>query len=73
MAFAGSTLLLGALILGGCATLPNGREWGEDATVSPGWKKVREAAVDAVKSPRFWGPLAAAAVFQADLCPGGPQ
>jgi membrane-associated phospholipid phosphatase len=64
--FACSAVLLGALILGGCATLPNGREWGEDATVSPGWKKVREAAVDALQSPRFWGPLAAAAVFQVD-------
>jgi membrane-associated phospholipid phosphatase len=65
-AFACSTLLLGALILGGCATLPNGREWGEDATVAPGWQRVREAAVDAFKSPAFWGPLAAAAVFQVD-------
>jgi membrane-associated phospholipid phosphatase len=54
------------LLSGGCATLPNGREWGEDATVTPGWKKVREAAVEALESPRFWGPLAAAAVFQLD-------
>lgn len=64
--FACYAALLGALLLGGCATLPNGREWGEDATVAPGWKKVREAAVDALKSPEFWGPLAAAAVFQVD-------
>jgi membrane-associated phospholipid phosphatase len=63
---AGAAALLGALLLGGCATLTNGREWGEDATVAPGWQKVREAAVDALKSPRFWGPVAAAAVFQVD-------
>jgi membrane-associated phospholipid phosphatase len=59
-----SVVLLGVLILSGCATLPNGRDWGEDATVTPGWQKVRHAAVNAVESPRFWGPLAAAAVFQ---------
>jgi membrane-associated phospholipid phosphatase len=57
---------LGIVALTGCATLPNGRGWGEDATIAPGWSKVRHAAVDAVESPRFWGPLAAAAVFQVD-------
>jgi hypothetical protein len=58
--------LLGALALCGCATMPNGREWGEDATLIPGWEKVRHAAVNAVESPHFWVPLAAAAVFQVD-------
>jgi membrane-associated phospholipid phosphatase len=55
-----------AQLLAGCATLPNGRGWGEDATLAPGWSRVREAAVGAVQSPRFWGPLAAAAIFQID-------
>lgn len=36
----------------------------QDATIAPGWVKVRNAVVDAVESPRFWGPLAAAALFQ---------
>jgi membrane-associated phospholipid phosphatase len=57
---------IGMLSLCGCATLPDGREWGEDATITPGWQRVRDAAVGAVESPRFWGPLAAAAVFQID-------
>lgn len=58
-----ATLLL-ALLVSGCATLPGGRGWGEDATVSPGWARVRAAASGALESPRIWGPLAAAAVFQ---------
>lgn len=61
-----SALALVALVLTGCATLPNSRGWGEDATVAPGWMRVRDAAVEAVESPRFWGPLAAAALFQVD-------
>jgi len=52
--------------LNGCATLPNGRAWGEDVTVAPAWSKVRAAALDAVESPRVWGPLAVAAVLQVD-------
>ncbi|MFL6603616.1 MAG: phosphatase PAP2 family protein [Steroidobacteraceae bacterium] len=58
--------LLGVLALCGCATLPNDREWGRDVTLTPGWQKVRNAAAEAVESPRFWGPLAAAALFQVD-------
>jgi membrane-associated phospholipid phosphatase len=61
-----SFLGLGLLPLDGCATLPDERGWGEDATVAPGWASLRSAAVDAVRSPRFWGPLAAAGVFQID-------
>jgi len=58
--------LLLILALSGCATLPSGREWGQDVTLRPGWQKVRDAAVDAAESPKFWGPLAAAALFQVD-------
>ncbi len=58
--------LLVALWLGGCATLPNGHGWGADATIAPGWRRVGEAALEAVKNPRFWGPLAAAGIFQID-------
>jgi membrane-associated phospholipid phosphatase len=57
---------LALLAFAGCSTLPSGRSWGQDVTIAPGWTQVRSAAVDAVKSPRFWGPLAAAAVFQID-------
>ena len=56
----------GLLALVGCATLPNGRNWGEDATVQPGWQRVGRAALAAVEAPGFWLPLAGAAVLQID-------
>ena len=52
------------LTLGGCATLPSGRGWGADATIRPGWDRVREAAVTAARDPWVWAPLAGAAAFQ---------
>ena len=58
--------LLGSLAFSACAILPNGRSWGQDATATPGWQKVRAAAVNAVESPRFWVPLAGAAILQID-------
>jgi len=61
-----AAMLVGTIVVSGCATLSNGREWGEDATIAPGWMRVRDVAVGALESPRFWAPLAAAAVFQID-------
>ena len=58
--------LCGLLALPGCATLPNGRNWGEDATVQPGWQRVGHAALAAVEAPGFWLPLAGAAALQID-------
>jgi membrane-associated phospholipid phosphatase len=56
---------LGTLIVcAGCTTLPSGRGWGADATARPGWERVREAAVTAVKDPWVWAPVAGAAAFQ---------
>lgn len=52
--------------LSGCSTLPSGRGWGEDATILPGWDRVRESAVNAARDPWTWAPLAAAAAFQID-------
>ena len=51
---------------GGCATLSNGRGWGEDATIRPGWERVHESAVNAARDPWVWGPLVGAALFQID-------
>lgn len=51
--------------LGGCATLPNGHRWGAGVTLSPGWARVRAAAVSAISDPWVWGPLAGATVLQA--------
>src|SRR5882762_6139442 len=60
--------LLVATMVGveGCATLPDGHRWGEDATIAPGWEPVRIAAINAAKDPWVWAPLAGAAVTQVD-------
>ncbi len=50
--------------LAGCATLPDGRLWGKDVTFSPGWERVRASAVQAVRDPWVWAPLAGAAGLQ---------
>jgi hypothetical protein len=62
------TLFLLALVAActGCGSLPNGRDWGQDATIAPGWERVQQSAVHAVRDPWVWAPLAGAAVFQID-------
>lgn len=57
-------LAAAAVALAGCATLPSGRGWGADATIRPGWERVREAAVTSVRDPWVWAPVAGAAAFQ---------
>jgi len=42
--FARCVVTIGVLLSAGCASLPNGRAWGEDATIRPGWERVRDAA-----------------------------
>ena len=59
-------LLIGSALLCGCGTLPNGRQWGQDATFAPGWDRVKDSAVSAVRDPWVWAPLAGAALFQID-------
>jgi hypothetical protein len=59
-------LLTATVALWGCASLPNGRLWGEDATLRPGSGRVRASAVDAARDPWVWGPLIGAAAFQID-------
>lgn len=54
------------LLCTGCSTLPSGRGWGEDATLTPGWERVGAAARDAAADPWVWAPLVGAAVFQID-------
>jgi len=49
-----------------CGTLPSGRTWGDSATISPGWARVRDAARDAASDPWVWAPLATAAILQVD-------
>ena len=52
------------VLLTGCGTLPNGRRWGQDATLSPGWERVGHAALDAALAPEIWVPAAGALAFQ---------
>jgi hypothetical protein len=62
---AGAALLL-AVTMSACSTLPNGRLWGGDATLTPGWERVRESALTAGRDPWVWAPLLGAAVVQID-------
>lgn len=61
--FAILAILIG---LAGCSTVPVGQRWGESATATPGWDRVRNAAVSAGRSPWVWAPLAGAALLQVD-------
>lgn len=56
-------IVLAVVLASGRATTRD-RAWGEDATWSPGWERVRAAAVDSARDPNVWVPLAGAAVFQ---------
>jgi hypothetical protein len=58
--------LLTALSLAGCATPPDGDRWGGDVTLTPGWARVRAAAVHAATDPWVWAPVAGAAALQID-------
>ena len=59
------TLVLWVLtMLTGCGTLANGRGWGQDATLFPGWDRVGRAALHAALEPETWVPVAGAAIFQ---------
>lgn len=49
---------------GGCASLPEGARWGEDATYRPGWERIRLSAIDAARDPRVWIPAVGAGVLQ---------
>ncbi len=47
-------------VASGCGTLSNGRGWGQDATLSPGWERVGHAAWSAAVAPETWAPAAGA-------------
>lgn len=61
-----SATILCALLLSACGTLPDGKGWGDGATLTPGWERVRDSAVNAARDPWTWGPLIGAAAFQID-------
>ncbi len=58
-------VLLGIILgLAGCGTMANGRVWGQDATLTPGWERIGQAAWHAAIAPRTWVPAAGAAAFR---------
>ena len=57
-------LILNFIIFQGCGTLPNGRRWGQDATLTPGWERIRSSAVNAALSVETWMPVAASVALQ---------
>jgi hypothetical protein len=59
-------VLLLVMALSGCSTLPDGRLWGGDATLTPGWDRVRESAINAGRDPWVWAPLLGSALIQID-------
>lgn len=51
--------------LAGCATVgPDEPGWGRDARAAPGWARVRDAAVNAARSPFTWAPVIGAIALQ---------
>jgi hypothetical protein len=48
----------------GCGTLKSGRAWGQDATLLPGWARIRDAAWKNASDARTWAPLAGAALMR---------
>lgn len=55
-------MLLG--LLAGCGTMGNGRGWGQDPTLRPGWDRVKSAAWNTASSPQIWLPAASALLLQ---------
>jgi hypothetical protein len=60
------SILLLALTLAGCGTLPNGRRWGQDAFYPIDIERISRAAHDAFFNVNTLAPLAGALVFGVD-------
>ncbi len=48
-----------------CGTMRNGRKWGEDANLLPGWERIQKAAENAITAPEIWVPLTGALLIHA--------
>jgi len=57
-------LMCASIFYSGCGTMRNNRGWGQDATLSPGWGRVGQAALTAATAPETWGPVVGALAFQ---------
>jgi len=49
-----------------CGTLPDGRRWGQEVTLCPGWERLGRAVVRAALDPGTWVPAGGALAFQID-------
>ena len=58
-------MLFPLLGLSGCATT-DGPALGETATLRPGWARLQQAFNQAVRDPKVWAPMLAAALLQID-------
>jgi hypothetical protein len=58
-------LIPGFLALCNCATMSNGKGWGQDVTVWPGLERIKYAAVATAKDSDTWVPAAGAALIWA--------
>lgn len=58
-----AAVFLAFLCCTGCGTMPNGRGWGHDASIAPGWDRVGRAAWNAVVAPETWAPAVGAVAF----------
>lgn len=61
-----SLAIMSLLTLQGCSTLHGGHKWGQNATLTPGWDRIKKSMVDAASSPETWGPVAGAMILQID-------
>lgn len=57
-------LCLLALPPGACAAPQAGASWGDGATVTPGWRRLGDAALKAITDPFTWAPALGAAALQ---------
>ena len=61
-----ASILLILPLVASCGTLSNGRRWGQDATLFPGWERIKKSAVNVALEPETWAPAICAAVIQID-------
>jgi hypothetical protein len=61
-AMCAATFALSGAMLNGCGTMRDGRAWGEDVTLSPGFERVGQSALVAARDPVTWVPAAGALI-----------
>ena len=54
------------IVLVGCGSPPRGHGWGANATLCPGWDRIRTAAKKSAMSPHVWIPTGTALLLQID-------